>query len=61
MRANKSATATKLSMLNIVIDKMHFTGHIDEWCKVNCNPYKMEELDKVTYIYHMHEFYIMLT
>ena len=45
VHANKSTTATKLSKLNIVIDKMHFTGHMDE---VNCNPYKIEELDKVT-------------
>lgn len=47
IRANKSATAVKLAELNIVIDKMHFSGHIDEWCKTTCNPYKIKELDKV--------------
>lgn len=49
-RANRSTTATKLAGLNIVIDKMHFAGHIDEWCKANCNPYSIEQLDKVCMI-----------
>ena len=31
----------------IVVDKMHFKGHIDQWCKRVYNPYNFPELEKV--------------
>lgn len=46
-RVNQTPTATRLSSLNIVVDKMHFKGHIDPWCQENCNPYTFSELEKV--------------
>lgn len=34
------------------------TGHIDRWCKENCDPYKFKDLEKVmnsiiTYYYQL--------
>ena len=46
-RASLTDTAKKLASLNIVIDKMHYKGHVDEWCKRNCNPYMVEGLKNV--------------
>ena len=37
----------KLASINIVIDKMYFKGHVDEWCKKNCNPYMIDGLKDV--------------
>ena len=31
----------------IVVDKMHFKGHVDAWCRQHCDPYKHSHLDKV--------------
>ena len=47
-RSSASTTATKLSIMNIVIDKMHFKGHVDNWCHKNCNPYSLSQLDNVS-------------
>ena len=30
----------------IVVDKVHFSGHVDSWCHQNYNP-SYKELDKV--------------
>jgi hypothetical protein len=46
-RSCLSDTAMKLASVNIVIDKMHFKGYVDEWCKKNCNPYMVEGLKDV--------------
>ena len=46
-RANQTVTAAHITSINIVIDKMHFRGHTDTWCKENCDPHKFKELDKV--------------
>ena len=48
-RANLTNTAGKIASCAIAIDKMHFKGHVDEWCKQNCNPYKLEQLNKVCF------------
>ncbi len=34
--------------MEIVVDKMHFRGHTDQWCKRYCNPNDFDELQKVT-------------
>ena len=49
-RSQLTIAARKLASLNIVIDKMHFAGHIDAWCHANCNPYEVKELEKVCII-----------
>ena len=36
--------------MDMVIDKMHFHNHVDNWCKTNCNPYDRKDLDGVSYL-----------
>ncbi len=31
--------------MEIVIDKMHFKGHIDLWCRQHCNPNDFDDFD----------------
>lgn len=47
VRSDVSAIAKFIAQLHIVIDRMHFKGHIDEWCKQNCNPDSFSDLDNV--------------
>ena len=42
-----SAITQKLATTEIVIDRMHFKGHKDSWCRETCDPSKFEELKKV--------------
>jgi len=45
----KLTEATKrLAEIEIVVDKMHMSGHIDEWCKANCDPNSFTQLEKVS-------------
>ena len=37
----------KLAQVEIVIDKMHLTGHTDDWCLANCDPKYFKGLDHV--------------
>ena len=43
-RTDVTETSKRLALCNIVVDKMHFRGHIDKWCQENCNPYQLQEL-----------------
>lgn len=47
VRTSLSEAAVKLAAINIVVDKLHFKGHIDPWCHANCNPYEVEDLKMV--------------
>ena len=47
MRRDLTNWTKKISELEIVIDKMHFAGHIDAWCRDVCDPHKHRNLDKV--------------
>jgi hypothetical protein len=46
-RINITETAHMLSNKKFVVDKFHMKGHIDQWCKLNCDPAKFEELANV--------------
>lgn len=46
-RINQTSTAARLASLKIVVDKMHFKGHVDAWCHQHYDPYKFPELDEV--------------
>ena len=43
---NLSAITQKLATTEIGIDRMHFKGHKDSWCRETCDPSKFEELKK---------------
>ena len=49
-RRTCTPTAERLANLHIVVDELHFKGHVDSWCHQNCNSYAFEELNKV----HVH-------
>ena len=36
-----------LAAIEIVVDKMHMSGHTDRWCQMNCDPKLFSQLDKV--------------
>ena len=47
-RKELTETSKQLASYQIVVDKMHFRGHVDKWCQENCNPYKVHALDNVS-------------
>lgn len=47
-RVSQIATAARINSIRIVIDKMHFRGHVDAWCREYCNPNKYTDLDEVS-------------
>ena len=46
-RSGLTPTTHKMAQTEIVIDKMHFKGHTDQWCRRVCNPYNFPELETV--------------
>jgi hypothetical protein len=45
-----------LAAKKMVVDKMHMRGHIDAWCKENCDPHKFTQLEKVNRDFILHIF-----
>ena len=46
-RSKVTPTAKKLSQIEVVVDKLHMEGHVDKWCKDNCDPHNFEALRHV--------------
>lgn len=46
-RRDLTSAAKRLSEISIVVDKMHMKGHVDRWCKENCDARNIEELREV--------------
>ena len=46
-RSSQTSIAKVLAEIDIVIDKMHMAGHVDKWCKANCDPELYDDLKKV--------------
>lgn len=46
-RKNSTKVTEGLANMDVVIDKMQFRNHVDNWCKANCNPYDHRDLDGV--------------
>ena len=47
-RKDETPTAKLLAASEIVIDKMHFSGHTDKWCLATCNPNVFSGLNNVS-------------
>ena len=47
-RQDLTVTAQSIAKLCIVVDKMHMAGHVDRWCKDDCDPREIEDLDEVS-------------
>ena len=50
VRRDLTVWTKQIANLEIVIDKLHFAGHVDKWCQEVCDPCKHRELDKVFYV-----------
>ena len=48
-RRSLTPTARKIAETTIVVDKMHFRGHTDEWCKRHCDPNHFSDLENVLF------------
>ena len=48
VRRDVTATSKVIANLEIVIDRLHFKGHTDDWCKRNCNPDSLPLLQNVS-------------
>ena len=46
-RKDSTTTSKWISSLDIVVDELHFRGHVDKWCHEHCNPNDFDELNKV--------------
>ena len=46
-RANQTKVAKAISEMEIRVDKMHFTNHVDRWCQKNCNPHDCPAFDGI--------------
>ena len=60
-RKDITMTSKWMSSMNIVVDKFHFRGHVDNCCHENCNPNDFDALRKVCVrvprkilLYHTH-------
>ena len=52
-------TTTKwMSEMKIVVDKLHFRGHVDKWCHENCNPHDFDALRTVRIYMHVHQLHM---
>ncbi len=47
VRADLTVQTKQLARVEMVVDKMHFKGQIDPWCKEHCDPARFEALRKV--------------
>ena len=54
-RSALTSTAKCLANMNYVVDRMHFRGYTDPWCRENCDPDKLSTMEMVPGIYiHVH-------
>ena len=50
VRSILTDTAKRIRDMEIVVDKMHFRGHTDRWCKTHCNPNDFDQLQTVRFL-----------
>ena len=48
-RKDLTPTTNSIASMEIVVDKMHITGHTDKWCLENCDAHKYPDLRDVSY------------
>ena len=46
-RSTQTETSQRIASMKLVVDRFHFPGHVDSWCKKNCNPNDIDELKGV--------------
>ena len=53
-----TTTTNWMSEMKIVVDKLHFRGHVDKWCHGNCNPHDFDALRTVRVYKHVHQLHM---
>ena len=51
-RSGLTDTTKFMSLLPMVVDKMHMQGHTDSWCQAHCDPKNFRDLDTVRFLVH---------
>ena len=52
-RRTLTPTAKRMAGMSYVVDRMHFKGHVDPWCRYNCDPDKLPVMERVhAYVYN---------
>ena len=51
-RSTQTETTQRIISMKMVVDRFHFPGHVDSWCKKNCNPNDFDELKGVRQFIH---------
>ena len=47
-RSKQTITAENIASMKMVVDRFHFRGHVDSWCRKNCNTDDCGELKDVS-------------
>lgn len=47
-------TAERMAKMDYVVDRMHFRGHVDPWCREKCDPDKLAAMERVHIITMYH-------
>ena len=51
VRCDLTGTSKLIANLKIFIDRLHFMGHTDDWCRQNCNPDTLPLLQNVSFVH----------
>ena len=51
-RSTQTETSQRIALMKMVVDRFHFPGHVDSWCKKHCNPNDIDELKGVRQFKH---------
>ena len=46
---HKQRLLDKIVSINMAVDRLHFTGHVDPWCRKNCDPNLFKDLEDVSH------------
>ena len=46
-RSTQTEMSQRIALMKMVVDRFHFPGHVDSWCKKHCNPNDIDELKGV--------------
>ena len=47
--SQRAATAEQIVSIDMAVDRLHFLGHVDLWCRKNCDPNSFKGLEDVSH------------
>ena len=48
-RATQTTTAEQIASIDMAVDRLHFSGHVDLWCRKNSDPNSFKGLEDVSH------------